>query len=415
MQLTISTPRWAIPLLSPARYKGAWGGRGSGKSHFFAEYLIERMIADPDLKVVCVREIQKSLKFSAKALLEAKIEKLGVGHLFDILLTEIRRKDGRGICIFQGMSDHTADSIKSLEGFSLCWVEEAQNLSARSLALLRPTIRTQGSEILFSWNPENDTDCVDQFLRVDPPENAIVVRANYCDNPFLPDTLYEEMLLDRARDTDYYAHIWLGEYNLKSDLQVLSGRWGIDEFDPGKNWDGPYYGADWGFAQDPTAAIECYIYQKKLYIYRESWAIALELDHTVDRWRRDLPGIDKHIVRADSARPESISYVRRHGITKITGADKWSGSVEDGVAFLRSFDKIIVHPQCPRFLEECRLYSYKQNKAGDILPQIVDKHNHLIDSLRYALAPLIRNQSNRRAAPVAAGYERSPKNLRRIF
>jgi phage terminase large subunit len=167
-------PEWALPLLKPARYKGVHGGRGGGKSHFMAEMLIERCIDNPDLRVVCIREIQKSLKFSAKLLIEEKIEELGYGDRFEIFQSEIRRRNRKGLIIFQGMQDHTADSIKSLEGFEIAWVEEAQNLSRRSLRLLRPTIRREGSEIWFSWNPENESDPVDEFLRSQKPKDSIV-------------------------------------------------------------------------------------------------------------------------------------------------------------------------------------------------------------------------------------------------
>ena len=162
--LKIKTPEWAEPLLHPKRYKAAKGGRGAGKSHFFAEALIEQLIIDPNKSAVCIREIQKSLKFSAKRLIEQKIEDLEVSKLFNITQSEIRAVQGKGVILFQGMQDHTADSIKSLEGFDIAWVEEAQNLSARSLKLLRPTIRKEGSEIWFSWNPERDTDPVDLFF-----------------------------------------------------------------------------------------------------------------------------------------------------------------------------------------------------------------------------------------------------------
>ena len=182
MDLEIATPRWAVPLLQPARYKGAWGGRGSGKSHTFGENLVEAMILDQDLKAVSIREVQKSLKFSAKQLLGDKITAMRANYLFDVQAAEVKRQGGDGVCIFQGMQDHTADSIKSLEGFKIAWVEEAQSLSARSLRLLRPTMRAPGAEMWFSWNPDQPEDPV-EFLRNDPPDGAIVVRANYFDNP----------------------------------------------------------------------------------------------------------------------------------------------------------------------------------------------------------------------------------------
>lgn len=210
--LEIQTPRAFVPLLRPARYKGAHGGRGSGKSHFFAEALIERALTERKLRAVCIREVQKTLKESAKRLLEDKIAALGVGSMFDVQASEIRTPGG-GVIIFQGMQDHSAESIKSLEGFHLAWCEEAQTLSDRSLEMLRPTIRAPGSELWFSWNPRSASDPVDRLLRgPEPPRDAVVVRANYSDNPFFPKELEEERKLDLRLKPDRYAHIWLGEY-----------------------------------------------------------------------------------------------------------------------------------------------------------------------------------------------------------
>ena len=172
-QLNIDTPRVFKPLLHPSRYKGAHGGRGSGKSHFMAELLIEACLLK-STNAVCVREIQKSLSQSVKKLLEIKIEALGVGSLFEIQESVIKCKNG-GRIIFQGMQNHTSDSIKSLEGFDIAWVEEAQSLSQRSLDLLRPTIRKPESELWFSWNPSKDSDPIDVLLRGEtPPPDAIV-------------------------------------------------------------------------------------------------------------------------------------------------------------------------------------------------------------------------------------------------
>jgi phage terminase large subunit len=209
--LDLVTPAVFEPLLSPSRYKGAWGGRGSGKSHFFAELVIEDALRHPGLRVVCIREVQKTLKESAKRLIEDKIQALGVGAHFECLTTEIRTPSG-GVILFQGMQDHTAESIKSLEGVDRAWVEEAQTLSARSLSLLRPTIRKEGSEIWFSWNPRRKIDAVDEFLRGDPPAGATVVQANWRDNPFFPSVLAEERRLDLQRYPDRYEHIWEGGY-----------------------------------------------------------------------------------------------------------------------------------------------------------------------------------------------------------
>lgn len=212
-------PRWARPLQRPTRYKGASGGRGSGKSHFFAEEAVERMVVNPAARIVCIREVQRSLKFSAKALVEAKIRELGVASLFLVLTTEIRRVGGPGVMIFEGMQDHTADSIKSLEGFDVAWVEEAQSISQRSLDLLIPTIRAEGSELWFSWNPDKKTDPVDQFF-ASGRDGMVRVHTTYRDNPFLPSTLRKEAEAMRLADPDKYAHVWGGSYNLGGNGRV---------------------------------------------------------------------------------------------------------------------------------------------------------------------------------------------------
>lgn len=201
------------PLLKPARYKGAWGGRGSGKSHFFAEQIVLRSL-EGGFRAVCIREVQKSLAQSAKKLIEDKLEKYGLGeaHGFKVLRDHIQTPGG-GIIMFQGMQDHTAESIKSLESMQVAWVEEAQSLSMESLKLLRPTIRSDGSELWFSWNPRRKNDPVDVMLRQgEPPTNSAVVRANWSDNPWFPPVLEQERL-DCLRDNpEQYDHIWEGGY-----------------------------------------------------------------------------------------------------------------------------------------------------------------------------------------------------------
>lgn len=205
------------PLLGRSRYKGAHGGRGSAKSHFFAGLAIERALTEPGetgkgLRMVCVREVQKTLKDSAKRLLEDKIQSMRVGSSFRVLNDAIvTPKDG--VVLFQGMQDHTAESIKSLEGFDVAWTEEAQTQSSRSQEMLRPTIRSPGSELWFSWNPRSANDPVDLLLRgPKPPPDAIVVAANWSDNPFFPKELAAERLYDMEANPARYGHIWEGEY-----------------------------------------------------------------------------------------------------------------------------------------------------------------------------------------------------------
>ena len=389
-ELSIPTPRWAKPLLAPSRYKGASGGRGSGKSWFFADCVVDALVCDPDIRIVCIREVQRSLRFSAKKLIEDQIERHRVGHLFEVLRDEIRPKNGNGVVIFNGMQDHTADSIKSLEGFSVAWVEEAQSLSARSLELLLPTIRKPQSELWFSWNPDQPTDPVDAFFKKE--KGAAHVHVNYDQNPFCPDEIRTLAEQHRLRDPDTFGHVWLGEYNTKSDDQVLHGKWYVEDFEPGQDWE-PYYGADWGFSVDPTTLVECYINNDMLYICREAYGNGVEIVDTPALFD-SIQSASHYVIRADSARPELISYMQKNGYPKIKAVDKWKGSIEDGITHLRSFKKIIIHPECKMTAQEARLWKWKRDKAGEITPKLQDGNDHCWDAIRYALAPFIKKSNN---------------------
>ena len=386
-------------MLDPSRYKGAWGGRGSGKSHTFAEMMVEAHILDQKRSSVCVREIQKSLNQSVKRLLELKIESMNAGAYFEVQDAVIKSKKGDGRIIFQGMQNHTADSIKSLEGYDCAWVEEAQSLSQRSLDLLRPTLRKPGSELWFTWNPRSSDDPVDLLLRGEnPPSNAKVVRVNYTDNPWFPDVLREEMEYDKRRDPDKYAHVWLGEYLRNSESRVFKN-WRIEEFDSPA--DATHrLGADWGFASDPTVLVRCHIIGRTLYIDFEAYQVGCEIMDTPDLFMT-VPESEKWPLVADSARPETISHMRKHGFPKIMAAVKGPKSVEEGVEWLKSYD-IVVHPRCKHTIDELTLYSYKTDPlTGKILPVLEDKKNHVIDALRYACEGVRRAVSTKPTAVAA--------------
>ena len=390
-KLSLDTPEVFEPLLQPARYRAAWGGRGSGKSHFFAELVVEESLRRR-VDIVCLREVQKSLKFSVKKLIEAKIEALGVADYFEVQQEQIRSKRG-GVMIFQGMQDHTSDSIKSLEGFGIAWFEEAQSASQRSLDLLRPTIRAPGSELWFSWNPNFETDPIDRLLRGErPPPGAVVVRANYRDNPWLPAELKAELEYDRQRDPDKFAHIWLGEYQRNSEARVFRN-WTVEEF---TRAEGTVHrlGADWGFSVDPSVLVRCSIDGNRLYVDYEAWQVGCEIVNLPELFMA-VPEAEKWPITADSARPETISHMQRNGFPRIRSAIKGPKSLEEGVEFLKSFN-VVVHPRCQHLIDELTLYSYKTDPlTGDVLPLLADKDNHVIDALRYAL------EGARRARPAA--------------
>lgn len=220
--IRLEVPRKLKPLLSPKRYKGAYGGRGGAKSHFFAEQVIIECYRKTT-RIVCIREVQNSIKDSVKQLLSDKITKLDLDSAFEVLEGEIRCKLNGSLIIFKGMQSYNADNIKSLEAYDIAWVEEAQTLSQHSLDLLRPTIRKEDSEIWFSWNPRHKTDPVDVFFRKHPHPDAISVEINWRDNPWFPAVLKKEMDHDFQSDSDKAEHIWNGQYG--SSHGAILSRW----------------------------------------------------------------------------------------------------------------------------------------------------------------------------------------------
>lgn len=334
-------------------------------------------------RILCCREIQNSIRDSVQRLLLDKIEECGLSDFFTAVESEIRGANG-SLFMFSGLRTNP-DSVKSKEGFDYAWIEEAATVSQRSLDILIPTLRKPGSEIWVTWNPRLQKDPIDALLRgLEPPPRSIVRRVNYDDNPWFPDVLREEMDYDRRRDPDKYAHIWLGEYQRNSEARVFRN-WRVEAFDTPADARF-YYGADWGFSVDPTTLVRCFVEGRTLYVDREVYKVGCEIDRTPalfdtldDGHARRWP------IRADSARPETISYLQRHGYPKLVPATKGQGSVEDGIEFLKSYD-IVVHPDCRHTIDEMTLYAYKTDPlTGEVLPVLADKKNHVIDALRYAV------------------------------
>lgn len=386
----IKLPRWAKPLRDPARYKILHGGRGGGKSYAVADQLLIDAVTMPH-RVLCAREYQASIKDSVHRLLADRIDTLGLSNFYEVQRDAIYGRNGTAF-IFRGVR-HNVQSIKSMTGITRVWVEEAQTVSEESWRILIPTIRDEGSEIWLTLNPHRKEDATSQRFIEKPPAGAINIRINWDDNPYFPETLDQERKRDQDRlDPATYAHIWEGAYIENTAAQVFADKYKVQEFETG-DWDGPYYGADWGFSQDPTTIVRCWVHEDCLYIDHEAYQVGVDIDRTAELFDT-VPGARSHTVRADSARPETISYLQRHGYPRMTGVQKWAGSVEDGIQHMRGYRRIIVHPRCTHTLDEMRLYSYKVDRlSGDILPKIVDAHNHCIDAIRYALAPLIRQRT----------------------
>lgn len=367
------------------RYKVAYGGRGSGKSWSVARCLI-LLAMKSKVRILCTRQLQTSIKDSVHKLLSDSIDDLKLSPFFDITRDAIRCHNGSEF-IFKGLQNQT-NEIKSIEGIDYCWVEEAQSVSEDSWNILIPTIRKEGSEIWVTFNPDREEDATYQrFVKNNPPD-SIVQLVNYNDNAWFPDVLRKEMNYDREVDFGKYEHIWLGKTVIDTEAQVYHGKFELKEFETPQGVTF-FYGADWGFANDPTAVIRCFIQEQCLYIDYESGGIGVEFEELPALFDI-IPDIRRWEIRADSARPETISYMSRQQFN-IKACPKWKGSVEDGIEYIRSFRKIYVHPRCKHTYEEFKFYSYKQDKnTGDVLPIVLDKDNHYMDALRYALNPYIQ-------------------------
>lgn len=376
------------------QYRGSHGGRGSGKSFGFALVAALFGYCEP-LRILATRDLQSSIKESFHAELKAAIATVPwLEDHYDVGQDYLRGKNGTEF-IFRGLR-HNSQAIKSLAKIDLTIVEEAEDIPEQSWLDLEATIfRQPKSELWAIWNPSLDGSPVDKRFRKNPPNNSKIVEINYQDNPFFPPGLETLRQREQQRlDPATYAHIWQGDYLQNSDAQVLHGKVRVEEFDAIPSWSGPYYGADWGFAQDPTAALRCWISDDTVYIDYDAGKVGLELDHTAAFLIGHIPGIEQHTTRCDSARPETISYLKRHGMPRCESVKKWAGSVEDGISHLRSYREIVIHPRCKETIRETRLYSYKVDRlTGDILPVIVDANNHYMDALRYALNPLVQRRN----------------------
>lgn len=334
-------------------------------------------------RILCAREIQKSLAGSSKKLLDDIISgDPRLRRFYSSTQNKIEGLNGTEFA-FAGLRTNP-DNVKSMEGLDIAWVEEAANVSQMSIDTLEPTLRKPGSEIWYSWNPGFATDPVDnKFRGGEPPPDSIIIPSQPEDNPWFPEVLRLEMEWQKSRDIDKYNHIWRGGYLSRSDALVFK-HWEVEDFEvpAGAVF---YYGADWGFAQDPTTLVRIYVDQpaRKLYIDYEAWEVGCEIDDTPALFDT-VPGARKWNIRADSARPETISYMQRQGFN-MTPAVKGANSVEEGVTFLQNYT-IVVHPRCKRTIDELTYYSYKTDKlTGNVLPELDDSNNHIIDAARYAL------------------------------
>lgn len=376
----------------PSDYKVMRGGRGGLKSWGFARMGVI-LAAKRKLRIACAREYQSSIDESVHETLCKQIEALKLDPYFDVQKRAILGKNGSEF-FFAGIKTDPG-KFKSTEGIDILWLEEAESVSENSWQKISPTIRKRFSEIWVGFNPDLETDPTSKRFIIDPIPGARIVETNWRDNPWLSERAIRDKDYLARVDPDAYHHVWEGGFRRNSAAQVLKGKYFIDSFEPQEGWNGPYQGADWGFSVDPTCLVRMWVKDRTLYIEYEAYGREVPNDLLPDMFDK-VPDARKYVTRSDNARPETINHLQRHGYPRIIAAAKWPGSVEDGVEHLRSFEKIIIHPRCENAIQEARLWSYKTDKlTGDVLPVLIDKHNHIWDAVRYGLEPTIK----RRAAP----------------
>lgn len=409
--LTLEIPNKLVPVFTPERgavlYRVLTGGRGGGKTRACALMSALRVLEmrDEGLSGVflCGREHLNSLADSSLEEIKQVIqENEYLNSQFECGKEFIRTKCGAIKYLFVGLR-HNLDSVKSKARVLCTWIDEAENVSEMAWMKLTATVlREPKAEIWVTYNPESTESATHRrFVAQFDSDIMVHTQINYDENPWFPAGLEQQRISDQKHRADLYDHIWLGDFLTRTEAQVFAGKFRTEEFTPNPKWDGPYCGADWGFAKDPSTGVLVWKNGHNLYIEKEYYGAGVELDKLGGELLQAIPEFANHTVRGDSARPDLISYLSRPTsqsggsgqIPKLVGSVKGKGSIEDGVEFIKSHE-VIIHPRCTNTLKEFKLYSYKVDRlSGDILPVIVDDWNHCIDAVRYALEPIMKTTS----------------------
>jgi phage terminase large subunit len=370
--------------------KVLWGGRRSAKTYSFVDALLIKAAFEP-LLILCTRELQVTIEASIHEVLKVRIRALGLDDYFKIEKTHIYSKCGARIKFMGVRHNHT--EIRGIEGVDICLVEEAEAMRQDSWDVLEATISKDGSEIWVNFNPEYENSPTYQKLIVNTPSYCAIEHMTFRDNKYFPKKSRALMEYERVNDPEKYEWKWEGKLKKYHDALIFTKVF-KEEFEAPKavNF---YYGCDWGFSEDPLALTRMFIIGRVLYIDYEFYAVGVE-NTELHAAFETIPGIRQHVVKADCSRPETISYMNDYGGKRgdIEGFDvigEGKLTIEEGIQFLRSFEKIVIHPRCPGALEDFGNYRWKQDaKTKEILTIPVDKSNHTPDNVRYALKHLIK-------------------------
>lgn len=391
-------PRKAQEVLSAPnkRYRILRGGRGSGKSYAVANYLLIKALSKN--RILCTREFQMSIRDSVHRLLSDRISDLGLDKYFVIQRDNIYSIFGSEF-IFRGLKNNPSE-IKSMQGINYVWIEEAEGVSEASWTYLIPTIREPNSEILITYNPETENCETDKRFCKNIPPDCAWAEVNFGDNELFPEVLDKERLYDKRIDYEKYEHIWLGKYKRYADALIFKNKVRVEAFETPQNVQF-HLGSDFGYSVDPSVLVRMFIKDFKLYIDKEAYGVGVEISQ-LHKFFATVPESNRWQTVADSARPDTISFLSQYYKDKdgieypgydIVGAEKGKGSVEDGIEFLRSFEQIIIHPDCRGSIDNFSNYRWKQDPITKAILPIPEKGNdHVPDACRYGLERYIKQK-----------------------
>jgi phage terminase large subunit len=382
------------------RHKVLYGGRGSGKTENIARALIvltmkpNLLFTDKKIDILCGREYQTTIQDSVHKVLKEVIHQHELASLFKITDSYIECLLNGSRFLFKGIANDPYQ-IKSLQNIKIAWIEEAEKVTNESWEILTPTIRSPQSEIWVSFNPREKTDSTYIRFIEKPMPNTKAVLVNYYDNPFFESSpIYNEMLYDKQYRPEVYNNKWLGNVKIISDALIFKDKYEVRGFETpelSELYENRFfYGLDFGYSPHPNASVRAFIQDQALFVDYEAGGVEVAIKDLPDMLDK-IPEIRRWEIIADNARPETINHLNGEGFC-VNPCKKGKGSVDEGIEWLKSFKKIIIHPRCEELIKEMGLYSKKIDKHTEqILPVIVDENNHYIDALRYAMEPYMRN------------------------